>query len=239
MRVALLTNPHDEMSGAFLEKLKPSRLEETSIDVFTVRLKHRDFPLAKKIKYFVTYVGPFRYLRHVFLQRNSEHAVDAVAKRLRLPLRATTIRDLAGRLREKQYDLGLIVSLGHILPKKVFSLPYHGFYNFHPGSLLDNRGASPLFWNLYYNDDLLTVTLHEVTSKIDAGGILAVATAPIGGAGERELTIEAGRLAAEIFNEHGSSLPGLQGERMKPGAYRKRPTVFHRYLLRLRRLARR
>lgn len=231
MRIALITNPYDEISGAFLKSVKFSLLNNIKIDVFAIKMKHYKFNLIKKITYFLKYVGFIRYLKYIVLQSRSKLNVNNVSKQLNLPFYFIGINRLEEYLKKNNYDLGLVVSCGHILSIELLDLPNLGFYNFHAGSLADNRGPSPLFWNLYHNDDYITVILHKMTNRIDVGEIVAQKKARIGHSSERELMLKAGKLSAEIFNECIPSINKIRGDKMKRGVYRKRPTVFHRYLL--------
>lgn len=230
MKIALLTNLHDEMSGSFLRNINSDLLNNIEIDVFTIKMKHHDFNLTKKIEYFFKYIGLIRYLKYI-LQSKSEINVNDVSRELNLPVYFIEISNLEEHLKKNNYDVVIVVSMGHILSTKLLDLPSLGFYNFHPGSLVENRGPSPIFWSLYHNEDYITVTLHKITDKIDAGEVIAERKAKIDCSRERELTIEAGKLAADIFNESILNLHKIKGNEIRRGVYRKRPTLLHRYLL--------
>jgi len=235
MRIAFVTNTHDQISGAFLRGIDKSLFDKVEIDVFTLKMKHKDFSLIKKIKYFFKFIGLIRYLKYILGSR-SDSNVECVAQELGLSLCFTDINDLEGYLKKKDYDVGLVLSLGHILYNRLLQLPKFGFFNFHPGSLVNNRGPSPLFWNLYYNEDYVTVNLHKMTDKIDRGEVIVEKRTKINHANEDELGIKAGKLAAEIFNESVLALPQIKGYSVEYGAYRKRPTVFRRHIFGLRKV---
>lgn len=238
MRIALITDHRDEMSGAFLKNINLSLSNSMNIDVFTIRLKHYDFCLVKKFTYFIKYVGLVRYFTYMFLQSRSKFNVNDVSASLNLPVYFIEISKLEEYLRKSNYDLGIVVSLGHILSSELLDLPISGFYNFHPGSLIENRGPAPLFWNLYYNDDYITVILHKMTDRIDIGEIIVEKKVSFDCSSERVLKIKAGKLAAEIFNECVLNLHKMKGAEIKHGIYRKRPTMLHRNILGLKRVKR-
>lgn len=236
MRIALITNPYDEISGAFLKKVNFSLLNNIEVDVFAIKMKHHGFNLMKKITYFLKYVGLTRYFKYSVLQSRSKLNVNSISDELNLPFYFIEINKLEEYLKKNDYDIGIVVSLGHILSIELLDLPNSGFYNFHPGSLTENRGPSPLFWNLYYNDNYITVTLHKMTDRIDVGEIIAQKKARIGHSSERELMIKAGELSAEIFNECVLNLHKKKGYEIRHGVYRKRPTILHRNLLLLKKV---
>jgi hypothetical protein len=231
LRIALLTNPHDEMSGAFLSNLSPSFLSRNEMVVYLVRMKHIEFSLKKKVFYFLKYVGPVRYARYSLVQHKSPFSVNNVANRMGIRLQEIRVQDLAYHMERGHYDCATVISLGHILSENVLSTTH--FYNFHPGSLMDNRGPSPLFWNLYFKEEFLTVCMHKMTTRIDLGEVVAEKTVKRDFLNERKLHIQAGGLAAMIFNENYHRLPGLSGSLVTNGRYRRRPTLLHRCILAL------
>ncbi|CAG9769280.1 unnamed protein product [Ceutorhynchus assimilis] len=77
--------------------------------------------------------------------------------------------DLAGC----EYDLGLVVSFGHLIPKQIISKFPLGMLNVH-GSLLPRwRGASPIVYALANGDKETGVTIMRIRpNKFDVGEIL-------------------------------------------------------------------
>lgn len=67
----------------------------------------------------------------------------------------------------------VVFVLGHISKIKLDQLqPAPPIYNIHFGKLPGYRGASPVFWQLKNNEPFLGCCIHELTDKIDAGGIV-------------------------------------------------------------------
>ena len=78
---------------------------------------------------------------------------------------------------EKIEDLGpdLIIScvFNQIFSKKLIEIPKYGCVNIHRSLLPEYRGVSPTFWALANNEETTGITIHQMTEKIDVGGILA------------------------------------------------------------------
>lgn len=68
-------------------------------------------------------------------------------------------------------DLGIVCGGGEILKEDIFNLPKFGCLNFHAGLLPRYRGNSPIFWQLYYNDEI-GYTIHKIDAGIDTGEIV-------------------------------------------------------------------
>lgn len=75
-------------------------------------------------------------------------------------------------IRSCNCDLGIIAG-GRILKDNIISIPRLGFINKHSSILPKHRGLAAEFWCLYYEDfEHLGVTVHQVTPKLDNGGII-------------------------------------------------------------------
>lgn len=82
------------------------------------------------------------------------------------------------RLEAFRPDLGVLAGT-YVLPERVFDLPRLGSINLHLGEAPRYRGSAPAFWELYHAEDAVGVTVHEVTSDLDAGRILLQETVPL------------------------------------------------------------
>ncbi|XP_037027529.1 methionyl-tRNA formyltransferase, mitochondrial [Bradysia coprophila] len=80
----------------------------------------------------------------------------------------------------KKYDLGVVVSFGHLIPASIISsLPY-GMINVH-GSLLPRwRGAAPIIYAILNGDTCTGITIMRILPKhFDIGEIIAQQEVPI------------------------------------------------------------
>jgi methionyl-tRNA formyltransferase len=75
-------------------------------------------------------------------------------------------------------DLGVVVGT-YILRESVFALPRLGSINLHSGKAPEYRGAAPGFWELYNGEREVGITIHRVSSVLDAGHILRQETVPL------------------------------------------------------------
>lgn len=67
----------------------------------------------------------------------------------------------------------IMYEFGIILPKEVFDTGDINVFNFHPGSLLTNRGAHPVVWSVLNDEKYTMMTVYEVTAKVDDGKIIS------------------------------------------------------------------
>lgn len=67
----------------------------------------------------------------------------------------------------------IMYEFGIILPKEVFASGDVKVFNFHPGSLLTNRGAHPIVWSILNDEKYTMMTVYEVTEEVDDGKIIS------------------------------------------------------------------
>lgn len=65
------------------------------------------------------------------------------------------------------YEFGIIISEGIFKRKKI------SIFNFHPGSLLTNRGANPIVWSILHDEKYANMTVYMVNEQVDAGEIIS------------------------------------------------------------------
>lgn len=143
--------------------------------------------------------------------------VKAAALELGLPvLQPETLKDAAvvARLRELAPEIGVVAAYGEILRRNVLAIPPLGYLNIHPSLLPLHRGPAPVTGAILAGDDLTGVSVIRLTPKMDAGPILAQATAPLArdaraGALTEELMALGGRLLAQ-------AIPGYAAGQLNP-----------------------
>jgi methionyl-tRNA formyltransferase len=74
-----------------------------------------------------------------------------------------------------QPDIVIVSCFERILPAEILALPKLGCFNLHPSLLPAYRGPVPLFWQFRDGVERTGVSLHRMTSKIDAGPVVAQA----------------------------------------------------------------
>jgi methionyl-tRNA formyltransferase len=160
-------------------------------------------------------------------------SVETQAKRAGVPVRhlgsindETYLRSLGDR----QIDVLLSVSAPEIFRVGALTATPHAI-NIHNGKLPLYRGMMPTFWALLNDEPELTITVHTMVEKLDAGRVLAEYRVPIG-AGDSQYDLsarakeiaghEVGRLLARL---HTPDWPDAQPVDMTNKRYFKFPTA--------------
>jgi methionyl-tRNA formyltransferase len=76
-------------------------------------------------------------------------------------------------------DVGVCCSFPARIPDAALAVPRYGILNVHPGLLPRYPGPNPMGWALRNGDREMGMTVHRMTSKIDAGPILAQGVIPV------------------------------------------------------------
>lgn len=108
-------------------------------------------------------------------------SVVALAARAGVPVRfLASINDESylPTLRERGVDVLLSVSAPEIFRSVALSAAPHTI-NIHNGKLPYYRGMMPTFWALLHGEPEVTITVHTMVEKLDAGQVLAEFTVPI------------------------------------------------------------
>jgi methionyl-tRNA formyltransferase len=76
-------------------------------------------------------------------------------------------------------DVGVCCSFPARIPDSALAVPRYGIVNVHPGLLPRYGGPNPMGWALRNGDPEMGMTVHRMTSEIDAGPILARGAVPV------------------------------------------------------------
>jgi len=76
-------------------------------------------------------------------------------------------------------DLMVSVACPYILKEKLLSVPPRGCINIHHAPLPRYKGMMPTFWQLYYGEAQLGVTIHYMAAKVDEGDALLQEMCPV------------------------------------------------------------
>ena len=88
--------------------------------------------------------------------------------------------EVADTLRAWQPDLGVVAAYGRIIPEQLLAIPRLGMINVHASLLPRYRGAAPVHRAVINGDRETGVTIMRVVKELDAGGMFAKVTRPIG-----------------------------------------------------------
>jgi methionyl-tRNA formyltransferase len=80
---------------------------------------------------------------------------------------------LVERIQRIEPVLGVVVSYGKMIPKRIFKVPVHGTINVHFSLLPFYRGAAPVQRAIEKGDTMTGITIFEIVKKMDAGDIRA------------------------------------------------------------------
>lgn len=109
-------------------------------------------------------------------------SVVALAAQAGIPVRElASINDESylRTLRERGVDVLLSVSAPEIFRPAALQATPHAI-NIHNGKLPFYRGMMPTFWALLHGEPEVTITVHTMAEKLDAGAVLAEYRVPIG-----------------------------------------------------------
>jgi len=84
------------------------------------------------------------------------------------------------RVRKAAPDLVFSFYFRHLLPEELLRIPRLGAFNLHGSLLPKYRGRAPVNWAVLRGETETGATLHEMTSKADAGPIVDQETVAIG-----------------------------------------------------------
>jgi methionyl-tRNA formyltransferase len=95
------------------------------------------------------------------------------------PARSVNDPEYLERVRRLSPDVIVSVAAPEIFRKELLRTPRLGCVNIHSGRLPVYRGMMPTFWQMMRGEPTVTVTVHEMAEKLDAGGILGTVSIPI------------------------------------------------------------
>jgi methionyl-tRNA formyltransferase len=113
----------------------------------------------------------------------SDAPVKALAVERRLPVfQPSRLRDpeVETTMRRWQPDLAVVAAYGKLIPDHLLALPRLGMINVHASLLPKYRGAAPVHRAVMAGETETGVTIMRVIRELDAGGMFARATRPIG-----------------------------------------------------------
>lgn len=111
-----------------------------------------------------------------------------------------SVHALPGLLAAYRPDVLLVFGFNWYLPADVLAVPRLGALNVHPSALPRYRGPSPVLWAIRNGDPCLGLSVHRMTSRIDAGPILAQLD---------DLPLTDRVTSADVWELQRAALPGL------------------------------
>jgi methionyl-tRNA formyltransferase len=120
-------------------------------------------------------------LRFISARVHSD-SIHALAASAGVPVLSTrTVNDptFIRQLKAKAPDLIVSVAAPEIFLPELLSMPRLGCINVHSGRLPAYRGMLPTFWQMLRGEAAVTITVHKMVHKLDAGDVLATQSFPL------------------------------------------------------------
>ena len=96
-----------------------------------------------------------------------------------VPATSVNAPEYVARVRQLAPDVIVSVAAPEIFRADILRVPRLGCINIHSGRLPVYRGMMPTFWQMLHGEPNVTVTVHEMAERLDAGAVLGTATVPI------------------------------------------------------------
>ena len=80
------------------------------------------------------------------------------------------------RIRAMAPDVIVSVAAPELFKRALLALPRLGCINIHCGRLPTYRGMMPTFWQMLRGESAVTITVHTMAEKLDAGAVIATGT---------------------------------------------------------------
>lgn len=164
----------------FLEEMAGAEVEVCGITV--ARAFHE--PLTRTARRMLRFYGPLGFVRigaAFALARVRRRSIARLAARRGIPeIPTASVNDPAyvARVRAIAPDVIISVAAPEIFRRDLLAAAPLCL-NIHSGRLPRYRGMMPTFWQLLHGEPAVTITIHEMVEKLDAGRVLATATFPV------------------------------------------------------------
>jgi methionyl-tRNA formyltransferase len=158
--------------------------EEMSVVGISIQEPFNESRLATAKRVLSLY-GPVDFARlsaRVAARKLRGHSIARLALDEGAPLVETTSvndPDYIQRLKLLEPDVIVSVAAPEIFRSEILETPRLGCINIHSGRLPTYRGMMPTFWQMRSGERQVTVTVHEMAAKLDAGAVLGTAECAI------------------------------------------------------------
>ena len=165
----------------FFEEIPKERIELLGITIS--RAFHE--PIWKTARRIYRFYGPIdfpklllRWLRVKVSGRN----IESLARNAGIPIiPAMSVNDpeYLERVRALSPDVIVSVAAPEIFRAPLLAAARFGCLNIHSGRLPAYRGMMPTFWQMKNGERCVTITIHQMSEKLDAGGVVATCEFPL------------------------------------------------------------
>lgn len=123
-----------------------------------------------------------RVLPRFFAAKLKGQSIERLAHRFGFPLLETqSVNSQAylDRVQTLRPDVIISVAAPELFKSGLLRLATLGCLNIHSGKVPEYRGMMPTFWQMLEGRPTVTVTVHEMVEKLDAGGVVETLEFPI------------------------------------------------------------
>ena len=85
---------------------------------------------------------------------------------------SNTAKSIGDWLNKCKADVVFVITFPYKIPEKVLKIPKYGFFNWHTGMLPAYKGADPIFWQIFNQEEYGGVTVHQMDANFDTGPIV-------------------------------------------------------------------
>jgi methionyl-tRNA formyltransferase len=120
--------------------------------------------------------GLFRQGRRFAGARLRGRSIASLAVSVKVPIlttRSVNLPEYIKQVRAIAPDVIISVAAPEIFKSELLSIPRLGCINMHSGRLPTYRGMMPTFWQMLRGEPAVTITVHRMAEKLDAGDVLA------------------------------------------------------------------
>jgi methionyl-tRNA formyltransferase len=103
-------------------------------------------------------------------------SIESLAVSVGVPIvrtRSINQPEFVGQIRAIAPDVIVSVAAPEIFKPELLGIPRLGCINIHSGRLPTYRGMMPTFWQMLRGEPAVTITVHRMAEKLDAGDVLA------------------------------------------------------------------
>jgi len=169
-------------------------------------------PLRKTLRRMLGFYGPwgtFRQGLRFVSAKLRARSIESLAVAADVPLvaaRSVNQPDYLDQVRTIAPDMIVSVAAPEVFKAQLLGLPPLGCINIHSGRLPAYRGMMPTFWQMLRGERAITITVHYMAEKLDAGDVLATQSFAIRQSDSldrviRETKREAARLVVGVLRD--------------------------------------
>jgi methionyl-tRNA formyltransferase len=166
-----------EFFDAFLCLYEPEEIRIVGISI-QQPFNEAPFSTARRVLSLYGPTGFARLLGRFARRKLQGRSIAQLARDQNIPLVPTrSVNDSRFVERVKLLEPDVIVSVAapEIFRDAILNAPRLGCINVHSGRLPKYRGMMPTFWQMCSGERNVTVTVHEMAEKLDAGAVLGTA----------------------------------------------------------------